>query len=56
MYAEGYGEFALGRGRFLEMPLAARGGRCGECPTCTVRCAHGLNVAEKVRHTYDLLA
>jgi hypothetical protein len=56
MYAEGYGEFALGRGRFLEMPLAARGGRCGECPICTVRCAHGLNVAEKVRRTYDLLA
>lgn len=55
MYAEGYGEFALGRGRFLQVPPAARGGRCRECPTCTVRCVHGLDVAAKVRHVHELL-
>jgi len=56
MYAESYGQFALGRGKFLELPPAMRGGTCGECSSCSVRCAYGLNVAEKVRHTNDLLA
>jgi len=56
MYAEGYGQFALGRGKFLELPAGLRGGSCGECSSCSVRCAYGLKVAEKVRHTFELLA
>ena len=55
MYAEGYGQFALGRGKFLEMPRELRGGSCGECSSCSVRCAYGLKVAEKIRHTNELL-
>lgn len=56
MYAEGYGQFALGRGKFLELPAELRGGSCGECSGCSVLCPYGLKVAEKVRHIHELLA
>ncbi len=56
MYAEDYGQFAMGRGKFLELPPELRGGSCDECSTCSVRCAYGLEVADKVRHTHELLA
>jgi uncharacterized protein len=56
MYAEGYGQFALGRGKYLEMPERARGGACADCTSCSVGCAYGLEVARKVRHTHELLA
>jgi len=56
MYAEDYGQFAMGRGKFLELPPGLRGGSCSDCSGCSVRCAYGLNVAEKVRHTHQLLA
>jgi len=56
MYAEGYGQFALGRGKFLELPAEARDQRCGECSTCSVRCAYGVTVAARVSRTQELLA
>jgi len=56
MYAAGYGQFALGRGKFLELPPALRGRTCAECSSCSVQCAYGLRVAEKVRETHEMLA
>jgi predicted aldo/keto reductase-like oxidoreductase len=56
MYAEGYGQFALGRSKFLELPAEARDRRCGECSSCSVRCAYGIRVAERVRRTQELLS
>ena len=56
MYAEGYGQFDLGRGKFLELPAEARGRSCGECSACSVRCAYGIRVAERVSRTRELLA
>jgi uncharacterized protein len=56
MYAEGYGQFALGRSKFLELPAEARDRRCGECSSCSVRCGYGIRVAERVTHTQELLS
>lgn len=48
MYAEGYGQFALGRERFGRLPGALRQVRCGDCPGCTVNCPNGVAVARRV--------
>jgi aryl-alcohol dehydrogenase-like predicted oxidoreductase len=45
MYADGYGEFALGRERFQELSQEVQSVRCSDCSTCTVQCPHGVNVA-----------
>src|SRR5215469_17587109 len=44
-YAEGYGQFALGRERFQELPVVQKTVRCEDCGECTVKCSHGVNVA-----------
>jgi aryl-alcohol dehydrogenase-like predicted oxidoreductase len=56
MYAYGYGQFDLGRSRFLDLPEEARNPGCGDCPACSVRCAYGLKVAERICSTKALLA
>ena len=56
MYAEGYGQFDLGRSKFLDLPEEARKPSCGDCSSCSVRCAYGVRVAERVSRTRELLA
>jgi uncharacterized protein len=56
MYAEGYGQFDLGRSKFMDLPEDARKQNCGGCASCSVRCAYGVRVAERIRHTRELLA
>jgi len=55
MYAEGYGQFAMGRSKYLELPAEVRGRTCGECSSCSVRCAYGIGVAERISRTRELL-
>ena len=55
-YADGYGEFALARERFLELPAAARTSRCADCSSCGVRCPHGVAIRERVGRAQELLA
>ena len=55
-YAEGYGQFALARERFLEMPRAARDVRCRDCASCSFRCAYGVAVRDRLAHAQELLA
>jgi len=55
-YAEGYGEFALGRERFLELPAHTRQVRCRDCAACAVRCPNGVRVAERMRRAQELFA
>jgi predicted aldo/keto reductase-like oxidoreductase len=56
MYADGYGEFALGRGEFqtLEPELAAV--RCSDCSRCTVSCPNGVRVVERLTRAQQLFA
>jgi predicted aldo/keto reductase-like oxidoreductase len=55
-YAEGYGQFALARERFLEMPRAARDVQCADCASCTFRCAYGVAVRDRMTHAQRMLA
>jgi hypothetical protein len=55
-YAEGYGQFALARERFLEMPQATRDVRCRDCASCSFRCAYGVTVRDRLTHAQEMLA
>ena len=55
-YADGYGEFALARERFLELPAEQRNVRCGDCAECTVKCANGVRVRERLTRAQELFA
>lgn len=55
-YAEGYGQFALARERFLELPAEVRRIRCADCSQCTVKCPNGVRVRERVSYAQELLA
>jgi predicted aldo/keto reductase-like oxidoreductase len=47
-YAEGYGQFAMARDRYLELPAGVRAIRCGDCAACSVDCPNGVRVRERV--------
>jgi aryl-alcohol dehydrogenase-like predicted oxidoreductase len=55
-YAEGYGQFALGRGHFLALPAVVRDVRCGDCAECAVRCPQGVEVARRLSRAQALFA
>jgi len=55
-YADGYGQFALGRERFLEMASEHTSVRCGDCAECTVKCSHGVRVPERVARAQEIFA
>jgi predicted aldo/keto reductase-like oxidoreductase len=55
-YADGYGQFALGRERFLQLNAAHTAVRCTECPGCTVQCPYGVHVAQRLIRAQDLFA
>jgi len=54
MYADGYGQFALGRERFLELPDEQRAVRCSDCSTCPIRCPNGVDVVGRVARAQEL--
>jgi hypothetical protein len=54
-YAEGYGQFVLGRERYLELAQAPTI-RCADCAGCTVVCPHGVHVASRMRRAQELFA
>ncbi|HTX39236.1 MAG TPA: aldo/keto reductase [Bryobacteraceae bacterium] len=53
-YADGYGQFALGRERFQELSAQYASVRCADCPGCTVVCPHGVRVAERLVRAQEL--
>jgi predicted aldo/keto reductase-like oxidoreductase len=55
-YADGYGQFALGRERFQEMSAEQAAVKCGDCPGCTVQCPYGVRVAQGVSRAQELFA
>ncbi len=55
-YAEGYGEFALGRDHFKLLPEALQEVRCGDCSQCAVRCPNGVRIADRVGRAQELFA
>ncbi len=55
-YAEGYGQFALARQRFLELPRLVRDIRCSSCASCSVRCAYQVAVRDRLIRAQEVLA
>jgi predicted aldo/keto reductase-like oxidoreductase len=55
-YAEGYGQFAMARERFLELPDNVRSLRCADCASCSVDCPNGVRVRERVGRAQELFA
>ena len=55
-YADGYGQFALGRERFLELAPEHTSVKCADCPGCTVQCPHGVKVVERLTKAQELFA
>lgn len=55
-YAEGYGQFALGRERYLQLDPAHTSAQCSDCPACTVQCPHGVKVAREMARAQELFA
>jgi aryl-alcohol dehydrogenase-like predicted oxidoreductase len=56
MYADGYGQFPLGRERFQRLASEQRDVRCTDCTECAVDCPNGVQVAAQVRRAQDLFA
>jgi len=56
MYADGYGQFALGREYFLQMAAEHQQVRCGDCATCAVQCPNGVSVAQQLMRAQELFA
>jgi predicted aldo/keto reductase-like oxidoreductase len=55
-YAEGYGEFALARERFLELPENLRRIRCTDCAACSLKCAYDVAIRERLIRVQEMLA
>jgi len=55
-YADGYGQFALGRERFLEMSPEHTNVKCSQCPDCTVECPYGVAVTARLIRAQELFA
>ena len=56
MYAESYGQFALGREEFKALPAHLSTVRCASCNSCTVDCPHGVQVAARLHQAQELFA
>ncbi len=56
MYAESYGQFALGRDEFKALPANLSAVRCASCSSCTVNCPHGVQVAARLHKAQELFA
>ena len=56
MYADGYGQFALGREHFQQMAAEHQQVRCGDCAACAVQCPNGVGVVRQLSRAQELFA
>jgi aryl-alcohol dehydrogenase-like predicted oxidoreductase len=56
MYADGYGQFPLGRENFQRMSAEHQSVRCSDCATCAVQCPNGVHVAAGLSRAQELFA
>jgi predicted aldo/keto reductase-like oxidoreductase len=54
MYADGYGRFDVGYGRFKTLPAEARAVRCRDCGECAVQCPNGVAVRQRLIQAQEL--
>jgi uncharacterized protein len=56
MYADDYGQFPLGRERFMELPEHIAAVRCSDCESCPIKCPNGVRVTERLVRAQGLFA
>jgi hypothetical protein len=56
MYADGYGQFSLGRENFLTLPRESQDVRCSDCAECAVKCPNGVAVSSRLIRAQELFA
>lgn len=54
MYADGYGQFPLGRENYRQLSVEHQQVRCGDCADCPVHCPHGVRVVETAMRAQQL--
>lgn len=55
-YADGYGQYALGREEFVKLGSDVASVRCGDCAECTVKCPYGVQVSSRLGRAQELFA
>jgi predicted aldo/keto reductase-like oxidoreductase len=55
MYSEGYRDDVLARTAFAEIPRSKSAAMCQDCTACTVTCAFGLNIQNKMAQAQEFL-
>ncbi len=55
-YSDGYGQFALGREHFKQLPEDLQSVRCRDCEGCTIECPHGVSVASRLTRAQEVFA
>jgi MinD superfamily P-loop ATPase len=55
MYSEGYGDAGLARSQLESIPEIRRRASCHRCGRCTVVCANGVAIRERVMKAQEIL-
>ena len=55
-YAFGYGDIALAKENYNNLPDSNRLDVCSDCDECQVKCINGLNLTENIRRASKLFA
>ena len=55
-YADGYGQFSLGRERYRGLGEQQVSAKCESCPGCTVTCPYGVRVAQRMTRAQEMFA
>ncbi|MCC7173637.1 MAG: aldo/keto reductase [Bryobacterales bacterium] len=56
MYSDGYGQYALGREHFKQLPEELQAVRCQDCSGCTINCPNGVNVVARLTKAQEVFA
>jgi predicted aldo/keto reductase-like oxidoreductase len=56
MYADSYGEFALGLSEYRGLPAEVASVRCSDCSDCSVRCPNGVQVVLRLSRAQECFA
>ena len=54
MYADGYGQFSLGRDHYRALPEEVTAVRCADCSSCSVQCPNGVQVSARLTRAQEL--
>jgi hypothetical protein len=55
-YNDFYGDLALARAHFMELPREIRSVSCGDCSSCAIDCPNGVHVRDRLIRAQALLA